>query len=66
MISWLTINTNPPALDTEIIVKNSEQMKWCDKCTYTQVKLYRSDVHSEESMLDDLAYCKFDLWSDVT
>lgn len=65
MISWLSIKTNPPTLDTEIIVKRSDQLKW-DAGIYSKLMIFKSSEFTNENMIDALEETKFDLWSDVT
>lgn len=64
MISWLTVEINPPQLDTEIIVKRSSQMKFT-KGIYSSIEFFDSEQHSEESMLISLESRGFDQWSEV-
>ena len=64
MISWLTVAINPPQLDTEIIVKRKEQMKFT-KGIYSSIEFFDSEQHSEESMMISLESRGFDQWSEV-
>ena len=65
MINWLTVKTNPPPLDTEIIVKKSNQMKFTPGI-YSKVMFFYSKICSETEMLERLETDNYDLWSDVT
>ncbi len=64
-IKWLTVEVNPPKLDTEIIVKSTIKPNFGYKGIYCELKFYDSETYTEQEMIDDLAYEKFNLWSDV-
>lgn len=65
MIEWLTININPPKLDTEIIVKSTVKPTYGYKGIYCELKFFNSSFYTQESMMNELSYEKWDLWSDV-
>jgi hypothetical protein len=64
-ITWLTVEVNPPKLDTEIIVKSTIKENFGYKGIYSELKFFDSEIYSEEEMIDSLSYEKFNLWSDV-
>ena len=64
-ITWLTVEVNPPKLDTEIIVKSTIKENFGYKGIYCELKFFDSETYTEEEMIDALAYEKFNLWSDV-
>ena len=63
MIKWLTVGINPPELDTEIIVKSTIKENFGYKGIYCELKFYDSETYSQQEMIDDLGYEKWDLWS---